>query len=204
MFIRPVAPHAPVFVHRPPQAGEQVKAVVKAAVSGPVLRDLEGPRCVPVVPELGEVVSADCVPVAVSVSPSQILRHVRQILQIQWRAFKQPLVVLDRRKDERVVLRVLVPFGIVRVSVIVPVDKQPLDPRMSHAAGVARQIHPFRVRRRTAKAAAQEVKRTLCELRRLVNEDPVVLQTVVFVFAFVALPVTELDRRTVLKSHQVA
>ena len=98
----------------------------------------------------------------------------------------------------------LVPLGIVRVSVVVLVYEQTLDPGMAYAAGVARQIHPLGIRRRAAQTAAKKVKRPLCELRRLVYEYPVILQTVIFMLALVALPVSELDAAPVLKRHQVA
>ena len=192
MLKRAVAPAAPVLVHCPPEAGEHIKAVVKRAVACPMLRYFERSRHVPSTQHFGEVVPADAVPVAVTVSAPKLLRHLGQVLQVQGRGLEQEGVVLRLCEDEGIIVRILVLFG-VRASLEVPVDEEPLDPGMTYAAGVVRQVHPLRNVVHASQTAAEEVEGALRELRRLVYENPVVFKAVVLVEALFSAPMAELD-----------
>ena len=65
--------------------------------------------------ELREVVAADSVPVAVTVGPSLVLRHIRQHSDVSRGTLHQVVVVLDRCGNEQVIFRVLVLFRVVWV-----------------------------------------------------------------------------------------
>ena len=104
------------------------------------------------------------------------------------------IVVLHRRRDEAIILRVLVLFRVVAVLLKLPVNEKPLHPPVPNTAGVAGQIHPLWKLVHAAQTAAQEVKRTFGKLGGLVNEDPVVFQAVVLVLRCVPAPVAELNR----------
>ena len=104
------------------------------------------------------------------------------------------IVVLHRRRDKTVILRVLVLFRVVAVLLKLPVDEKPLHPPVPNTAGVAGQIHTLGKLVHAAQTAAQEVKRTLGKLGCLIDEDPVVFQAVVLVLRRVPTPMAELNR----------
>ena len=113
------------------------------------------------------------------------------------------VVVLHRRRDEGIILRILVLLRVVAVLLELPVNEQPLHPPVADAAGVAGEVHPLWKLVHAAQAAAQEVETPLGKLRGLVDENPVIFQAVVLILRGVAAPVSELDGAPVVKGHQV-
>ena len=156
--------------------------------------------------KLGEVVSADRAPVAVSIRPSKVFRHIRQHTTVVFAALRieHVNVVLNRGGYEIIIVGILASFGVIRVNLELPIYKQPLNPSVPHSSGIACKVHSLGNIVRTTKTAAEELKRSLRELCRLIKENPVVLNTVVFLLALVALPMSELNRRPVIKLHNVA
>ena len=80
--------------------------------------------------KLREVVAANSVPVAVTVGPSLVLRHICQHAHIAGRTLHQVVVVLHRCGNEQIIFRVLVLFRVVWIDLVLLVDEQSLDPPM--------------------------------------------------------------------------
>lgn len=191
LFKLPIAPAASVLINRPPEDGKHIKAIVKAAISGPMLRHRKRLYCVQTFSELLKVVAADSVPVTVPIGPPDIFWHVCQGLDVCGRGLHQVVVVLHRGKDHRVVFWVLVPLRLVGISLVLFVYKQALDPAMAYAAGVTGQIHPLGELVDASETSAQIVESPLRELCGLINKYPVVLLPGVFPFAVIPGPVPE-------------
>ena len=168
-----------------------------------MLRYLERLHDVNGVAQLGEVVAAKRIPVAVTVSPAQVFRHLRQITDVGRRGLHKRRVVLDRRRDEQIVVRIFIFLGVVAVGDILLIDEQPLHPPVADAAGVASDVKPLGYVVDATEQTAEELKRAERELRRLVHENPVVFLTVVLLLGVVARPVAEVNQAAVGKVYRV-
>ena len=96
--------------------------------------------------EFREVVSTQHIPVAVTMGLSDILRQLRQTFQIFPSAFglHQSCIVVDQRLNKRIVFRILVLFGIVRIRLIDLIYEKSLDPKLCYRAGfLSRASIPF-------------------------------------------------------------
>ena len=149
-------------------------------------------------PELREESAGQCVPVAESVRPAHILWQKVKRIDVIGRSLQQVNVVLDRRFDKQIIVRVL-------VRQEVPLDKQTLYPLMPDTAGVARQIHPLWKRRRASAAGRDTAELLLGELRRFFDEDPVVFLALILTgdSRAEAVHIAELDRRAVFERQKV-
>ena len=150
--------------------------------------------------ELRKIVTAERVPVAVSVCIPDVLRergeHCKILLAAV--AFHQSRVVGNKGLNELIVVGVLVFLGIGTVGLELTVDEQPLDPTMSNAAGVHRQSELLRYAIDTTQTAAEKPELLLRELRRLVHEYPVKFLTLILVSRLtVALEMPQLNGRAV-------
>lgn len=147
--------------------------------------------------KLGEIIPAQRIPFAVAVGPAQVLRHGGEHAQVGWRGAQQRRVVLHRGGYKDVVVRVFARLGVVRVGDEVAVDEEALHPAVAHASGVAGDVHALGEVVHSAQQAAQELEAAPGELRRLVEEDPVVLLAVVLQLRGLAGPVAEMDEAAV-------
>ena len=98
-------------------------------------------------------------------------------------------------RNEHVVLRTL-------AVAVVAVDEQPLDPRVPHAAGVARIVRARReVAPHRAVAGQEELHLRLGKVRRLLESDHVVLLPLILKHVRLAVAVSELDAAAVRKQE---
>ena len=183
-------PRAAVLVHADEQRRQHVEAVVQRDVPPPPRRRLKRLADVVLAVPLGEVLSHEHVPIAVAPRLAQPVGQVVQPPDVFRVLLHQDVVVRHLRGDEHIVLRTL-------AAAEIAVDEQPLHPRVSRPAGVAGEIHPLGKVVGAAQRRRQRRVLVLGEVRRLVEENGVVLLPLVLVHVALAVAVAEDDQAAV-------
>ena len=145
--------------------------------------------------EFAEVLTGVDVPIPVEMGSPQLLGQGFELPDVVGIGIKQHLIIVNARRDEKVVVRVL-------VFRIQPVDKKPLDPGMPDVAGVAGVVHARRkILSGGTVAGGEKSHLFLREMRGFLKPYHGIFLPLVLVNILQRIAVTELDARTVGESE---